>query len=79
MLTCCWFSYIECPICNYHTDPRSEYNRQKSKLVSINGAGGVWGLSETPAGPLRKFLGFKEHLNWLKIDLNAGEIITIHD
>ena len=34
---------------------------------------------ETPEGPLRKFLGFKEHLNWLKIDLNAAEIITIQD
>ena len=41
--------------------------------------GGVWGCSETPAGPLRKFLGSKEHLNWLKIDLNAAEIITIQD
>ena len=39
----------------------------------------MWGLSETPAGPLRNFLGFKEHLNWLKIDLNGAEIITIQD
>ena len=30
-------------------------------------------------GPLRKFLGSKEHLNLLKIDLNAAEIITIQD
>ena len=30
-------------------------------------------------GPVRKFLGSKEHLNWLKIDLNAAEIITIQD
>ena len=36
-------------------------------------------MSETPAGPLRKFLGSKEHLNWLKADLNAAEIITIKD
>ena len=79
MLTRCWFSSIECTICNYHTDPTSEYNWQKSKLASVNGAGGVWGLSETPAGPLRNFLGFKEHLNWLKIDLNGAEIITIQD
>ena len=34
---------------------------------------------ETPAELLRKFLGSKEHLNWLKIDLNAVEIITIQD
>ena len=26
--------------------------------------------------PLRKILGSKEHLGWLKIDLNAAEIIT---
>ena len=25
--------------------------------------------------PLRKFLGCKEHLDWLKIDLNVAEII----
>ena len=36
---------------------------------------GVWGCSETPVGPLRKVSGFKEHLNWLKIDLNAAKII----
>ena len=75
----CWFSSIESPICNYHGDPRSEYNWQKSKLASVNGAGGVWELSETPARPLRKFLGLKEHLNWPKIDLNAAGIITIQD
>ena len=40
---------------------------------------GVWRCSETPVGLLRKFLGCKEHLNWLKIDFNAAEIITIQD
>ena len=40
---------------------------------------GVCGCSETPAGPLRKFLGSEEHLNWLKIDLNEAEIITVQD
>ena len=39
----------------------------------------VWGCSETPVGSLRKFLGSKEHLNWLKIDLNAAEVISIQD
>ena len=29
--------------------------------------------------PLRKFLGSKEHLDWLKIDLNAAELIAIQD
>ena len=28
---------------------------------------------------LRKFLGSKEHLDWLKIDLNAVEIRTVQD
>ena len=46
---------------------------------------GVWGCSETPAGALggqstlRKFLDSKEHLNWLKIDLNVAKIITVVD
>ena len=51
-------------------------------VVRFHGAGwegGVCGCSETPAGPLRKFLGSEEHLNWLKIDLNEAEIITIQD
>ena len=30
-------------------------------------------------GTLRKFLGYKEHLDLLKIDLNATEIITDQD
>ena len=29
--------------------------------------------------PLRKFLGCKEHLDWLKIDLNAVKTITVQD
>ena len=60
-------------------DPRSEYNQQKSECSERQRNWGVWGCSETPVGPLRKFLGSKEHLNWLKIDLNAAEIITIQD
>ena len=28
---------------------------------------------------LRKFLGFKEHLDWLKIDFNAAKIITVQN
>ena len=43
--------------------------------MELGGQGVVW----DPSGTLRKFLGFKEHLNWLKIDLNAAEIITIQD
>ena len=58
---------------------RSEYNRQKSECSKHQQRWGVWGCSETPPGPLRKFLGSKEYLNWLKIDLNAAKIITIQD
>ena len=60
-------------------DPRSEYNRQKSECSERQRSWGVWGCSETPEGPLRKFLGSKEYLNWLKIDLNEAKIITIQD
>ena len=35
---------------------------------------GFWGLS-----PLREFRGSKDHLDWLKIDLNAAKIITVPD
>ena len=28
---------------------------------------------------LRRLLGYKENLHWLKIDLNAAEIITVED
>ena len=52
---------------------------RKVSVASFNRAGGVWGCSETPAGPLRKFLGSKEHLNWLGIDLNEAKIINVQD
>ena len=29
--------------------------------------------------PLKKNLGSKEHLEWLKIDLNATELVTVQD
>ena len=35
-------------------------------------SGGFSGLSS-----LKKFLGCKEYLDWLKIDLNAAEKITV--
>ena len=46
---------------------------------------GLWGCSESPSMdfrgsiPLRKVLGSKEHLDWLKLDLNTGKIITVRD
>ena len=76
-----WFSSIRCPTRSgalYATithDPRSEYNWQKKECSKSQQSWGIWGCSETPAGPLRKFSGSKEHLNWLKIDFNAAEII----
>ena len=47
----------------------------KASAVSANRAGG----SETLSRVKRKFLGYKEHLDWLKIDLNAVEIRAIQD
>ena len=60
-------------------DPGSEYNWQKSERSQRQRSWGVWGCSETPAGSPRKLLGSKEHLNWLKIDLDTAKIITIQD
>ena len=55
----------------------------KVSVASINGAGGVWGCFETPAGVLtaehENFLGSKEHLDWLKTDLHAAKVITAQD
>ena len=53
----------------------------KATVVSINRAGGSESISRGFRGwsPLRKFLGSKEHLDWLKIDLNAVNIRTVQD
>ena len=58
---------------------------RRASIASVNRAG-VSGacpepLSEVFRGwsPLRKFLGSREHLDLLKIDLNAAEIITVQD
>ena len=59
-----------------------------SDMISASGATtelGLWGCSEIPAGedrgrsPLRKSLGSKEHLDWVKIDINTVEIIIVQD
>ena len=59
---------------------------RKVSILSINGIGGGGGLGGVlrPQGfrgqsTLRKFLGSKEHLDWLKIDLNVAETITVQD
>ena len=67
--------------------PRVNIISRKANAASINVAEGTWGCSEPPRGggefrglvPLRNFLGSKEHLDWLKIDLNMAEIITVQD
>ena len=48
----------------------------KASVASFNRAGRSEPLSRGFRGwsPLRKFLDSKEHLDWLKIDLNAVEI-----
>ena len=49
--------------------------------MELGGLGVFWDPSQGFRGcsTSRKFLGFKEHLDWLKIDLNAAEIITVPD
>ena len=71
MLPCCWFSAL---YANIRHDPRSEYNRWKSERSKCqwNGDFRWWSF-------LRKFLGPKEHLDWLQIDLNVAEVITVED
>ena len=61
--------------------PRVVLISRKASVASINGAEESVGLSGSLTGVclLRKFLGSKEHLAWLKIDLNVTEIITVQD
>ena len=51
--------------------------REKASVASINGAGGSgWGVG---GGGHSEPLSSKWHLVWLKMDLNAAEIITVQD
>ena len=53
---------------------------RKVSVASVNGAGGSGGVLRSQLwfqGTLRKILGSKEHVDWLKIDLNVAEIITV--
>ena len=61
--------------------PEANIISGKASIVSINGTAGSEPLSRGFRGqsPLQKFLGSKEHLDWLKIDLNAVKIITVWD
>ena len=55
----------------------------KASVENVNGTGGR--RSDPLSGgfrgqsSLRKFEGSKEHLDWLNIDSNAAEIITVQD
>ena len=56
----------------------------KTSTASVNGTGGSGGHAVSPysgnfrvQSTLRKFIGSKEHLDWLKIDLNPAEKITV--
>ena len=53
----------------------------KASLASFNRFGRSEPLNRGFRGwsPLRKFLGSKEHLDWLKTDLNVVEIRTVQD
>ena len=61
--------------------PEANIIIRKASVVIINRAGGSEALSRgfRRQSPLRKFLGYKEHQDWLKIDFNAVEITTAQD
>ena len=61
--------------------PGANIISRKASVASVNRAGGSEPLNRGFRGwsPIRKFLGSKEHLDWLKIDLNAVEIRTVQD
>ena len=61
--------------------PGANIISRKASVASIRGAGRSEPLSRGFNGwsPLRKFVGSKEHLDWLKIDSNAVEIRTVKD
>ena len=67
------------------TIPQVNIIYRKASVVSANETGGSGGHCEPLSkgfkgrNPLRKFLGSKEHLDWLKIDLNVTEISTVED
>ena len=51
---------------------QKEHNQWKSEHSEFSRAGWVWRF-------LRKLLGSKEHLDWLKIDLNVVKIVTVQN
>ena len=69
---------------NIRHDPRSEYNRHESEHSEHQQSWSSGGILRPQQGfrgqsTLRKFLGSTEHLDWLKIDSNAAQTITLQD
>ena len=60
----------------FHKRPKRE---AQWALMELESLGSALSPSAGVLGTLRKFLGSKEHLDWLKIDLNAAEMITVQD
>ena len=63
-------------------NPRSKHNQWKGEHQQSRR---ILRCSKSLSGnfrgqdPLRKVLGSKEHLDWLKLDLNAAQITTVED
>ena len=59
--------------------PGANIISRKASVASVNRAGGSEPLNRGFRGwsPIRKFLGSKEHLDWLKIDLNTAKIRAV--
>ena len=82
---CCFSSGGGVLYANIRHDLRSECNRWKSERSKHQWS---WEGLEVFGEPswdfrgwstVRKFSGSKEHLDWVKTDLNAAEIITTQD
>ena len=59
--------------------PGANIISRKASVASVNRAGGSEPLSRGFRGwsSIRKSLGSKEHLDWLKIDLNTAKIRAV--
>ena len=57
---------------------------EKVSVADVNRARGSGGVLKTQQGvrgpsPLRRFFGSKQHQDWIKMDLNVAEIITVQE
>ena len=51
----------------------------KTSIASFNGTRGSGGAVNPITEVYRKLVGSKEHLDWLKKDLNSAKIITVQN